>query len=92
MQSPLRGGMVAAPRPQSAVPGLIPKRIGPLTSTNSKMANRAYRQIDAKAARAEVEKEQRDMRKKTARLRELRLAKEMEDRVAEEAQKSAKRA
>jgi len=56
------------------------------------MANRAYRQIDAKAARAEVEKEQRDMRKKTARLRELRLAKEMEDRVAEEAQKSAKRA
>lgn len=50
---------------------------------SSKTASKAYRQVDAKAAMAEHEKEKRDALKKTARLRELRLAKEAEDRAAE---------
>ncbi|MAW78716.1 MAG: hypothetical protein CMI63_00630 [Parvularcula sp.] len=50
---------------------------------SSKTASKAYRQVDAKAAMAEHEKEKRDALKKTARLRELRLAKEAEEREAE---------
>ncbi|MEZ5892165.1 MAG: hypothetical protein R3C58_03335 [Parvularculaceae bacterium] len=54
-----------------------------MTSSSEKTAARAYRQIDAKAARAEHDKEQRDTLRKTARLRELRLAKEAEERAAD---------
>ncbi len=48
--------------------------------------------MDAKAAVAEVEKEKRDTLRKTAKLRELRLAKEAEERAveAEKPKKAAK--
>jgi len=63
-------------------PGL-PERNSLMSTPKTNTANRAYRQIDAKAALAEHEKEKRDALKKTARLRELRLAKEAEDRAAD---------
>ncbi|MFC2952632.1 hypothetical protein ACFOOP_11900 [Marinicaulis aureus] len=54
-----------------------------MSTPKTTAANRAYRQIDAKAARAEHDKEKRDTLKKTERLRELRLAKEAEDKAAD---------
>lgn len=60
-----------------------PKGMAGLATGNSNAQNKAYRQIDAKAAVAEAEKEKRDALKKTARLRELRLTKEAEDRAAD---------
>ena len=54
-----------------------------MSTPKTNAANRAYRQIDAKAAVAEHEKEKRDALKKTERLRELRLAKEAEDKAAD---------
>ncbi len=54
-----------------------------MSTPKNTAASRAYRQVDAKAARAEHDKEKRDTLKKTAKLRELRLAKEAEDREAE---------
>lgn len=45
--------------------------------------SKVFRQVDAKAARAEHDQEKRDALKKTAKLRELRLAKEAEERAAE---------
>ena len=69
--------------------GLTPKGTHKLSS---KTASKAYRQIDAKAAIAEHEQEKRAAQKKTARLRELRLAKEAEDRAADAlVEKSAKK-
>lgn len=60
-----------------------------LSARKSNAHDKVFRQVDAKAALAEHEKEKRDTLKKTAKLREQRLAKEAEDRAAD-AQKPKK--
>ena len=54
-----------------------------MSSKKSNAHDRVFRQVDAKAAVAEHEKEKRDTLRKTAKLREQRLAKEAEDRAAD---------
>ena len=54
-----------------------------MASGKSTARDKVFRQVDAKAALAEHEKEKRDTLRKTAKLREQRLAKEAEDRAAD---------
>lgn len=58
--------------------------------TNAQPNSKFFREMEKKAAVSDVEKAKRAKDKKTASLRELRLAKEAEDRAAEAAQPTKK--
>lgn len=67
----------------SCCPWRTPEGTSDLSSKKSNAHDKVFRQVDAKAAVAEHEKEKRDTLRKTAKLREQRLAKEAEERAAE---------
>jgi hypothetical protein len=54
-----------------------------MAASKSNAYSKVFREVDAKAALAEHEQEKRAALKKTAKLRELRLAKEAEERAAD---------
>lgn len=62
-----------------------------MESKNTQAARKYFREMDKKAAISDAEKARRKTLEKTAKLRELRLAKEAETR-AEEALKPKKKA
>ena len=83
MQLPVGGVSCDSPRPHGAVPGLNPKGQTEMAASKSNAYSKVFREVDAKAALAEHEQEKRAALKKTAKLRELRLAKEAEERANE---------